>query len=52
MVNQMAISKFWSGDFGENMSVGGGLEALQYFWSLKKGTRTFNSRKMGPLGIF
>ena len=27
---------------GKKMSVGGGLGALQFFWSLKKGTRTFN----------
>ena len=26
----------------ENMSVGGGLGALQFFRSLKKGTRTFH----------
>ena len=45
MVNKMAISEFWSGDFWEKkMSVGGGLGALQFFWSLKKGTRTFNFR--------
>ena len=28
----------------EKMSVGGGLDALQFFWSLKKGTRTFQFR--------
>ena len=28
----------------EKMSVGGGLGALQFFRSLKKGTRTFNFR--------
>ena len=39
------------------MSVGGGLSALQFFWSLKKGTRTFHFRSiepsreiLGPLG--
>ena len=26
------------------MSVGGGLDALQFFWSLKKDTRTFHFR--------
>ena len=30
MVNKMAISEFWSGDFWEKMSVGGGLGALQF----------------------
>ena len=44
MVNKMAISEFCSSDFGENMSVGGGLRALQFFWLLKNGTRTFNFR--------
>ena len=39
--------------------MGGGLGALQFFWSLKKGTRTFHfgsnepSRKiLGPLGRY
>ena len=44
MLNKMAISKFWSVDFGKKMSVGGGLDALQFFWSLKKDTRTFHFR--------
>ena len=45
MVNKMAISEFWSDDFGEKISVEGGLGALQFFfWSLEKGTRTFNFR--------
>ena len=46
MVNKMAIAEFLSGDFGGNMSVGGGLGAPppQFFWSLKKYTRTFNFR--------
>ena len=30
------------------MSVGEGLDALQYFWSLRKGTRTFNFRSNEP----
>ena len=42
MVNKMAISEFRSDAFAEKMSVGGGLGALQFFWSLEKGTRTFN----------
>ena len=34
---------------GEKMSVGGGLGALRFFWSLKKGTRTFHfSFDMSP----
>ena len=48
MLNKMAISKFWSVDFGKNTSVGGGLDALQFFWSLKKGTRTFHFRLNEP----
>ena len=41
------------------MSVGGGLDALQFFRSLKKGTRTFHFRWnepsceiLGPLGRY
>ena len=41
------------------MSVGGGLDALQFIWSLKKGTRTFPFRYsepscdiLGPLGRY
>ena len=41
----------------KELSVGGGLGALQFFWSLKKGTRTFHFRYnepscdiLGPLG--
>ena len=59
MLNKMAISKFLSGDFGKKMSMGGGLVALHFFWSLKKGTRTFNFRSnepshdiLGPLGRY
>ena len=57
MLNKMAvflIRRLW-----EKISVGGGLGALQFFWSLKKGTRTFHvcsnkpSRKiLGPLGRY
>ena len=39
--------------------MGGGLGALQFFWSLKKGTRTFHFRQnepscniLGPLGRY
>ena len=58
MLNDMAISEFWSGDFEEKMSVEGSLGALPFlsFW---KGTRTFNfsynepSHKiLGPLGWY
>ena len=31
MVNKMAILEFSPGDFGEKISVGGGLGALQFF---------------------
>ena len=41
---QNGYLKFWSADFSKRMSVGGGLGALQFFWSLKKGTRTFHFR--------
>ena len=41
------------------MSVGGGLSALQFFWSLKNGIRTFSFRYnepsrdiLGPLGRY
>ena len=44
MVNKMAISEFFSGDFGVKMSVGEGLGAIQFLVTLKKGTRTFNFR--------
>ena len=36
MLNKMAISEFWSGDFGEKMSVWGGLGALQFLGHLKR----------------
>ena len=59
MVNKIAILEFWSGDFGEKMSVWGGLGALHFFFSLKKRTRTFNYRYsesscniLGPLGQY
>ena len=55
----MAISEFWSVDFGKTISVGGGLGALQFFWSLKKATRTLHFRYnepsykiLGPLGRY
>ena len=54
----MAISKFCSDDF-EKRGMGRGLVALQSFWSLKKGTRSFNIRSndsspdiLGPLGRY
>jgi hypothetical protein len=48
MLNKMAISKFWLGDFGKNMSLVGGQVALQFFGSLKRGTRIFNFRLNEP----
>ena len=44
----MAISEFLSVDFGKITSVGGGLGDLQFFGSLKKGTRTFHFRYNEP----
>ena len=35
MLHKMAISEFWSSDFGKKISVGGGLGALQLFGHLK-----------------
>ena len=52
MVNKMAISEFWSGDFWEKMSVGGGLFALQIFWSLKKALELLISVRMSPFATF
>ena len=48
----MAISKFLSIDFGEKMSVGGGLGALQFFGHLKRALELFISVKMSPLATF
>ena len=48
MLNKMASSEFRSGNFGKTISVGGGLSALQFFWSLKKGIRTFNYSQNEP----
>ena len=48
MVNKMAISEFWYGNIGGKISVGGGLDALKLFWSLKKGTRIFHFRYNEP----
>jgi hypothetical protein len=36
MLNKMAISKFRSGNFGKQMSVGEGLVALHFFGHLKR----------------
>ena len=36
MLNKMAISEFWSDDFGKMISVGGGLGALQFFGHLNR----------------
>ena len=49
MVNKMAISEFLSGDFGEKMSVGGGLGALQFFGHLKRALELLISVRMSPL---
>ena len=52
MVNKMAISEFWSGDFGEKMSVGGGLGALQFFWSLERVLELLISVRMSHFATF
>ena len=48
----MAISEFRSVDFGKIISVGGGLGALQFFWSLKRALELFISLRMSPLATF
>ena len=52
----MAILNFFLDVFGKKRGVGGGVVALQSFWSLKKDTRTFHFRSnessldlLGPL---
>ena len=52
MVNKMAISEFWSGDFREKTSMGGGLGALQFFGHLKRALEHLISVKMSPLATF
>ena len=45
----MAISEFWSGDFGEKISVGGGLGALQFFDHLQRELELLISVRKSPL---
>ena len=52
MQNKMANSKFWSVDFEEKMSMGGGLGALQIFGHLKRALELFISVRMSPLATF
>ena len=59
MLNKIAISEFWSSDFGKKISLGGGLGALQLFGHLKRAlelfisVRTKPSRNIpGPLGRY
>ena len=52
MLNKMAISEFWSSDFGENMSLGGGLGALQFFRSLKRALELLIYVRMSPLATY
>ena len=47
----MAVSKFWSVDFGKK-SVGGGLGAPQVFGHLKMALKLLISVRMGPLLTF
>ena len=49
MLNKMAISEFGSGDFGKEISVGGGLGALQFFGHLKRTLELFILVRMSPL---
>ena len=41
MLNKMAISEFWSSDFGKIISVGEGLGALHFFGHLKRALELF-----------
>ena len=52
MVNKMAISEFWFGDFWEKMSVGGGLGALQFVGHLKRALELLVSIRMSPPATF
>ena len=51
-LNKIAISEFWSVDFGKIISMGGGLGALQFFGHLKRALELFISIRMSPLAIF
>ena len=48
----MAVSEFWSGDFEKIVSVGGGLDALQFFGHLKRALELFISVRMSLLATF
>jgi hypothetical protein len=52
MLNEMAISKFWLGDFRKTMSVGGGQVALQFFGHLKRALELLIPVQMMPITIF
>ena len=52
MMSKMAISEFRSDDFGEKMSVGGGLVALQFFGHLKRALELLISVRMSPFVTF
>ena len=52
MMNKMVISEFWSGDFWEKMSVGGGLGTLQIFGHLKRALELLISVRMSPIATF
>ena len=47
MLNKMAISEFWSDYLGKNEREGPRCPLI-FFWSLKKGTRTFHFRSNEP----
>ena len=52
MVNKIAILEFWSGDFGETMSVWGGLGALHFFCHLKSVLELLILVIVSPLATF
>ena len=52
MLNQMAISEFWSDDFGKMIRVGGALGALKFFGHLKRALELFISVRMSPFATF
>ena len=52
MVNKMAISQFWSGEFREKLSVLRGLDAHQFFGRLKRALELLISVRMSPFATF
>ena len=52
MESKMAISEFWSGDFEEKLSVGGGLGTLHFFGYLKRALEILVSVRTSPFATF